>query len=61
LREALLDVHRQRFVEIVQDLIASAEFKNGSTDPSRFYCAIQNRHIAIFTTLHSAQFVRHFR
>ena len=51
LREALLDVNRQRFVEIVRDLIASAEFKNGSTDPSRFYCAIQNPHIAIFTTV----------
>lgn len=48
LREILLDTHRAKFVALVEDLVGSAEFKNGSTDPNRFYCGLQGREIQIF-------------
>lgn len=48
LREVLLDMHRAKFVALVEDLVGSAEFKNGSTDPNRFYCFLQGREIQIF-------------
>lgn len=51
LREALLDMTPGRFLGIVEDLIGSAEFKNGSTDPKRFFCSLQGREIEIYEKL----------
>lgn len=51
LREVLLTTHKTKFVALVEDLVGSAEFKNGSTDPNRFYCFFQGREIEIFKKL----------
>jgi hypothetical protein len=51
LREVLLNRHRAKFVGLVEDLVGSAEFKNGSTDPNRFYCFFEGREIEIFKKL----------
>jgi hypothetical protein len=48
LREVLLDTRRAKFIALIEDLVGSAEFKNGSTDPNRFYCFLQGREIEIF-------------
>jgi hypothetical protein len=51
LREVLLNTHRAKLVALIEDLVGSAEFKNGSTDPNRFYCFLQGREIEIFKKL----------
>lgn len=51
LRDVLLDAHRANFVAIVENLVGSAEFKNGSTDPNRFYCSFLGSEIEIFKKL----------
>ncbi|HEV2664723.1 MAG TPA: hypothetical protein VG324_07425, partial [Blastocatellia bacterium] len=51
LREVLLDETRGKFLGIMEDLIGSAEFKNGSTDPQRFFCSFQVREIEIYEKL----------
>jgi len=51
LREVLLDANQAKFRAIVEDLIGSAEFKNGSTDPERFYGSFPGSEIEIFQNM----------
>jgi hypothetical protein len=51
LRQVLLNADRGTFVATVKELIGRAEFKNGSTDPKRFYCSLPGGEIEIFKTL----------